>query len=210
MCILTSSCSSNAVSTTIFSYTFQQNFYNEFNSLSPFQSYTQNDAKLLCQAIQLGVGVVCLVDCMIYLIIYYKTLKKLKKQGPVVVPVDLPKKDDYNELEESTISPVPTRESIQALSPTSIIPQQVYTVPQQQFRPAYPVLPQPQQTYAVPRTQAIYYAPPPQLPSAPQPMYYVPPPRPQYDQPAVQAWRPDPRIPQVQPGVIPWNAPTYN
>ncbi len=219
MCILTSSCSSNAVSTTIFSYSFRQSFFNEFNSMSPFQSYTQNDVKLLCQSIQLGVGTVCLVDCIVYLIIYRVTLKKLKKQGPVV-PVELPKQEDYNELEESTISPVPTQRSNYGLSPTAINPQQVYTVPQPPPQPAYPVLPQPQQTYAVlpqpqqtytaPRTQAIYYAPPPQQPPQPQSMYYVPPTRPQYDQPLVPAWRPDPRVPQAQPGVIPWNSTTYN
>ncbi len=79
-CILTSSCNANSVSTTIFSYSFQQNFYTIFNNLSPFQNYTQSQAKFLFQTIQLGVGCLCFILCLIYLIIYFVTKSKASKR----------------------------------------------------------------------------------------------------------------------------------
>jgi len=79
-CILTSSCASNANSTTIFSYSFQTNFFSVFNALSPFKTYTQTQAKFLFQTIQLGVGCLCFVLCIIYIIIYYVTKSKASKQ----------------------------------------------------------------------------------------------------------------------------------
>jgi len=82
-CILTSSCASNSVSTTIFSYNFQQAFFTLFNNLSPFRTYTQTQAKFLFQTIQLGVGCLCFVLCLIYLIVYYVTKSKASKRvGP--------------------------------------------------------------------------------------------------------------------------------
>jgi len=82
-CILTSSCSSNANSTTVFSYNRQQAFWTQFNKLGPFKSYTQSQAKFLFQTVQLGVGALCFVLCLVYLIIYYVTKSKaLKRVGP--------------------------------------------------------------------------------------------------------------------------------
>jgi len=79
-CILTSSCSSNAASSTIFSYTFQQSFNTIFTGLTPFKSYTQSQTKFLFQTIQIGVGSLCFVLCIIFLIIYYVTKSKALKQ----------------------------------------------------------------------------------------------------------------------------------
>jgi len=82
-CILTPSCSTNAASTSMFSYYFQTAFFTLFRSLSPFSSYSQTQAKFLFQTIQLGVGSLCFVLCIIYLIIYYVTKSKaLKTVGP--------------------------------------------------------------------------------------------------------------------------------
>jgi len=82
-CLLTSSCSSNAVSTTVFSYNLQQSFFTLFNKLGPFSSYTQTQAKFLFQTIQLGVASLCFVLCLIYFIIYYVTKSKASKRvGP--------------------------------------------------------------------------------------------------------------------------------
>lgn len=79
-CILTPSCSSNAESTTIFSYEFRKSFFERFNSLSAFSSYTESQTKFLFQTIQLSVGCLCLVLCIIFLIIYYVTKSKASKQ----------------------------------------------------------------------------------------------------------------------------------
>jgi len=79
-CILTPSCSSNANSTTVFSYNFQQAFSTVFNNLGPFKSYSQSQAKFLFQTIQLGVGCLCFILCIIFLIIYYVTKSKANKQ----------------------------------------------------------------------------------------------------------------------------------
>jgi hypothetical protein len=79
-CILTSSCSTNAASTTMFSYYFQQAFFTLFNNLAPFKSYTQTQTKFLFQTIQLGVGGLCFVLCIVYLIIYYVSKSKSSKQ----------------------------------------------------------------------------------------------------------------------------------
>jgi hypothetical protein len=82
-CILTSSCAANSVSTTIFSYSFQQNFFTAFNNLSAFKSYTLSQTKYLFQTIQLGVGCLCFVLLIIYLIVYYVTKSKASKRvGP--------------------------------------------------------------------------------------------------------------------------------
>jgi len=79
-CILTSSCATNAASTTSVYYYFQQAFFTLFKNLSTFSSYTQTQAKFLFQTIQLGVGCLCFVLCVIYLIIYYVCTSKAKKQ----------------------------------------------------------------------------------------------------------------------------------
>jgi len=84
-CILTSSCATNANSTTIFSYTFQQNFWSTFNSLSAFKSYSLSQSKFLFQTVQLGVGGLSFILCIIILIIYYVCSSKAKKQ---VAPAD--------------------------------------------------------------------------------------------------------------------------
>ncbi|CAF3119835.1 unnamed protein product [Rotaria socialis] len=70
-CLLTSSCSTNAVSTSSFSYYFRQSFFLAFNSLSAFSSYTESQAKFLFRTIQLSVGALCFVLCIVYLVIYY-------------------------------------------------------------------------------------------------------------------------------------------
>lgn len=82
-CILTPSCTSNADSTTLFSYYFKQSFFLLFNNLGPFRSYNETQAKFLFQTIQLGVGCLCFVLCLIYVIIYYVTKSKAgKRVGP--------------------------------------------------------------------------------------------------------------------------------
>ena len=69
----------------MFSYYFQTGFYSIFNTLGPFKSYTQTQAKFLFQTVQLGVGSLCFVLCLIYLIVYYVTKSKASKQvGPAV------------------------------------------------------------------------------------------------------------------------------
>ncbi|CAF2676214.1 unnamed protein product [Rotaria sp. Silwood2] len=75
-CILTSSCTSNAASTTVFSYSFRSSFFTAFNSLSAFKSYSESQTKFLFQTIQLSVGCLCLVLCIVYMIIYYVTRSK--------------------------------------------------------------------------------------------------------------------------------------
>jgi hypothetical protein len=79
-CILTPSCASNANSTSIFSYTFQSGFFSTFNTLGPFKTYTQSQAKFLFQTVQLGVGCLCFVLCIIFLIIYYVSKSKASKR----------------------------------------------------------------------------------------------------------------------------------
>jgi hypothetical protein len=79
-CILTPSCSSNAASTTIFSYSFQQSFFLLFNNLGPFKTYTVPQAKFLFQTIQLGVACLCFVLNLIYLVIYYVVRSKASKR----------------------------------------------------------------------------------------------------------------------------------
>ncbi len=79
-CILTSSCSSNAVSTTVFSYYFQQDFYTVLHRLSPFSTYTQSQAKYLFQVVQIGVGSLCFALCILYIIIYLASKNKAKQQ----------------------------------------------------------------------------------------------------------------------------------
>jgi hypothetical protein len=79
-CVLTPSCSSNAASTTIFSYSFQTGFYSIWNNLGPFTSYTQTQTKFLFQTVQLGVGCLGFVLNIIYLVIYYVTKSKAAKQ----------------------------------------------------------------------------------------------------------------------------------
>ncbi|CAF1241720.1 unnamed protein product [Rotaria sp. Silwood1] len=75
-CILTSSCSSNAASTTVFSYSFRTSFFTAFNSLSAFKSYSESQTKYLFQTIQLSIGCLCFVLCIIYMVIYYVTRNK--------------------------------------------------------------------------------------------------------------------------------------
>lgn len=79
-CILTSSCVANSVSTTIFSYSFRSNFFSVWNSLSPFKSYTESQTKFLFQTVQLSVGCLCFVLCLIFIIIYYVTRSKASEK----------------------------------------------------------------------------------------------------------------------------------
>jgi hypothetical protein len=79
-CILTPSCSSNVGSSSSFSYNFQQGFYTIWNNLGPFKTYTETQTKFLFQTVQLGVGCLCFVLNIIYLIIYYVTKSKAAKQ----------------------------------------------------------------------------------------------------------------------------------
>jgi len=80
MCILTPSCVENSVSNTTFSYSFRQTFFTVFNSWGPFQSYQESHVKFLCQTVQLGVGSLAFILCILYLIIYYVTANKAKPQ----------------------------------------------------------------------------------------------------------------------------------
>jgi len=79
-CILTPSCESNAASTSSFSYYLRIGFFAAFNSLGPFKSYSESQAKFLFQTIQLGVGCLCFVLCLIFLIIYYVSKSKAAKR----------------------------------------------------------------------------------------------------------------------------------
>ncbi|CAF0762511.1 unnamed protein product [Didymodactylos carnosus] len=83
-CILTSSCTSNAAQTSGVYYTLQQSFLNLFNALPPFKSYSSTQARFLFQSIQLGVGCLCFVLVLIYLIIYFVCKSKVEK--PAVFP----------------------------------------------------------------------------------------------------------------------------
>jgi len=78
-CILTPSCSSNAAQTNTWSYYLSQSFFTIFNGLSTFKTYTQSQTKFLFQAIQLGVGCLCFVLCLVYMIIYYVCSSKAKR-----------------------------------------------------------------------------------------------------------------------------------
>lgn len=79
-CILTPSCEANALSTTMFSYYFQQAFFTAFKNLGPFKTYSESQAKFLFQTVQLGVGCLCFVLCIIYIIIYFVTRSKAAKR----------------------------------------------------------------------------------------------------------------------------------
>lgn len=80
MCILTPSCVENSASNTTFSYSFRESFFTVFNSWGPFKSYKESHVKFLCQTIQLGVGGLAFILCLLYLIIYYVTANKAKPQ----------------------------------------------------------------------------------------------------------------------------------
>ena len=79
-CLLTPSCSTEAASPSSFAYPFQQSFFTSLNSISTFQNYGQYQAKVLFQSIQLGVGCLCLLVCLLYVIIYFVTASKTSKQ----------------------------------------------------------------------------------------------------------------------------------
>ncbi|CAF1453547.1 unnamed protein product [Didymodactylos carnosus] len=78
-CILTSSCVSNSAQTSGWSYTLSSSFLTTFKTLSPFTNYTSTSAKYLFQTIQLGVGCLCFVLSVIYVILYLIYKSKAKK-----------------------------------------------------------------------------------------------------------------------------------
>ncbi len=88
-CILSTSCSANAVSTTVSTYTFQQNFFAVFNSLGPFKTYTQSQAKYLFQTVQISVGCLSFVCSVAYVVIYVLVVMQASKR---VTPIQQIKK----------------------------------------------------------------------------------------------------------------------
>ncbi len=123
-CILTSSCTANSVSNTTFSYNFQQSFYKLFNSWGPFTSYGQSQAKLLFHSIQIGIGGLCFILCLIYLIIYYVYANKAKEQ---VGPSPAPQQPPYYAPQQQGYYPPPPQQGYYPPPP-----------PQQGFYPAPP------------------------------------------------------------------------
>ena len=124
-CILTSSCSSNANATGMFSSYFSSSFFSLFNNLGPFRSYTESQAKFLFQTIQIGVGSLCFVLCLIYLIIFYVTKNKAGKQvGP-----SQQLRSDYPAPQPSYQPPPPQRQ---------YQPQQNYRAPPPRQPQSYP------------------------------------------------------------------------
>lgn len=124
-CILTSSCSSNAASTTVFTYSFQQDFFTVLHRLSPFSTYTQSQAKYLFQVVQISVGSLCFALCILYIIVYIASKNKAKQQ---VAP---------RMMQQRTNAPQP---NYQQQGP-SYAQQQGPGYPQQQM-PVYPNVPQ--------------------------------------------------------------------
>ncbi|CAF0802982.1 unnamed protein product [Adineta steineri] len=151
-CILTPSCADNAVSTTIFSYNFRKSFFQTFNSWGPFTSYSESQVKLLCEAIQLGLAGLCIIIGVIYLVIYFECLRKIKKHHQV--GPNVPGNNN------TPLGPPITPAQIYMSRPPPHPSQQAYMVPPQ---PAYYAPPPP--------VQPPYYAPPPPV----QPAYYAPP-----------------------------------
>jgi len=135
-CILTSSCAANSVSNTTFSYSFQQSFFTAFNGLSAFSTYTQTQAKFLFQTVQLGVGSLCFVICIIYLIVYYICESKSKQQ---VGPSPRGQQQDYyGSQSQSYYGPPPVQQ--ESYAPPS--QQAYYQPPAPAWRPP-PQVPQP-------------------------------------------------------------------
>ncbi|CAF1409081.1 unnamed protein product [Adineta ricciae] len=198
-CILTSSCSDNAYSSSVFSYSFRSSFFSVFNSWDPFKTYTQNQVKLLCQAIQLGLAGLCIIVGIVYLVIYFECLRRLKKHQQLGNNSS-PNPQNYNSINANSVSPLPNGPR-SALTPPPVTPGQIFPSSIQQ--PVYMVPPPPQQVYVTPTSinpaQPIYYHPPP---PAVQPIYYPPPPPPQ-----PQMYRaPVPFSAQAQATVRPWYA----
>jgi len=70
----------------VFNYNFQRNFYATFLTLTPFTGYSQKQTKFLFQTIQLGVGCLSFVLCIIYLIVYYVTKSKVAQRVRPIQP----------------------------------------------------------------------------------------------------------------------------
>ncbi|CAM4808483.1 unnamed protein product [Rotaria magnacalcarata] len=174
-CLLTSSCSSNADSNTTFSYNFQSSFFTAFTSLSTFKSYTQTQTKFLFQSMQLGIGALCFLICVIYLVIYYSTKSQLKGQ---VLP--------SSQSQERSI-----KKSSQPVS--NISPREAY----------YPPLPLPPPPPLPPAAQQYYQSSGPIL--HPPTYVSQTPTGQQYYQSSGPVWRPPAYVPQAPPGQIPWN-----
>ncbi|UJR38516.1 hypothetical protein I4U23_031182 [Adineta vaga] len=196
-CILTSSCSANAYSSTAFNYGFRSSFYQVFNSWEPFKTYSESQVKVLCQAIQLGLAGLCLILGIAYLVIYFECLRRLKKHQQIG-PNLSPKPNDYNTLQDNYMSPLPNGQRILSSSsppPPPVTPGQVYpnAYPQLPNQQVYMMHPPAQQVFVAPpppQPQLVYYPPPPpQVPSSGiQSMYYGPPPP--APPPQAAAWRP--------------------
>ena len=113
----------------MFSWYFRQSFFTLFTNLGPFKNYNETQAKFLFQTIQLGVGCLCFVLCLIYLIIFYVTKNKAGKQvGPGQ------QRSDYRAPQVSPYQ------------------QQTQYPPQRQYQPQPP----PQPAYRQPRAPQSY------------------------------------------------------
>jgi hypothetical protein len=69
-CILTPTCTSQSISQSSFAYNMSRNFFSTFNSLNGFRTYTLSQSKYLFQTVQISVGCLGFVLCIVYLMIY--------------------------------------------------------------------------------------------------------------------------------------------
>ena len=87
ICILTPSCTSSAQMNSTFSSSLQSSFITTFRTMDLFKSYTETQAKLLFQSMQIGLGGVSLLICISFIIIFYSHDKRAKEhQTKMPVP----------------------------------------------------------------------------------------------------------------------------
>ena len=174
-CILTPTCLTNAASTVLFSYDFRQSFYSTFNSLEAFRFFTESQTKCLFQSIQLGVGCLCFLICVAYLIIYYMCLNKSKLQ---YAPLDQqPEPQPFYRM------PPPPLRAPQPMFMPPMPPQQLMVAP---------IVHAPPPPVVAPAPLPLPPPPPPPAPvmvSAPGPSLYNP--------EGVPAWQPPPLLAPV-------------
>lgn len=103
-CILTPQCLSNAASNSSFGSSLQSSFIVTFRTMDLFKYYTETQSKTLFQAMQVGIGSVCILMSITYIIIFYIHDKKAKEMirpsskmnppprpfaGPALAPVPM-------------------------------------------------------------------------------------------------------------------------
>jgi hypothetical protein len=227
-CILTPSCATSYSSNATFALGLEQSFFRVFNQFGPFQSYGESQVKYLFQAIQLGIGILCFIICLLYIIIYYACSSKAKEQvrpssssdddeqyQPSYFAPQLPPPPPQQQLPPYASSQVvpfqPEYQPAPSVMPPIMPPSAVY---QPAFMPTQPVY-QPVPTMVPP--QPNYQLPPALVPArsghqssslSAQPGYYPSPAPPPSVEQNIYAYQPvaPVRQPQPPPGVIPWNA----